>query len=250
MDQQTGPVAVVTGAGSGIGRAIARALAAEGFAIAIFEREPERGSNVAAEIQAEGGRSIVQAVDVTASDQVDAAVGEVMSRWGRIDVLVNNAGTGWLGKVEELAEEDWDHVMAVNVKSVFLCSKAVIPHMSARGGGRIINVASVAGLVASPGRAAYCASKGAVVMLTRAMAVDCATRHINVNSICPGVVVTAMTEESLRDPTVRQQKLDGTPLGRLAQPEEIAPAAVYLAGPGAGFVTGTAIVVDGGWSID
>ncbi|HEX5466123.1 MAG TPA: glucose 1-dehydrogenase [Candidatus Limnocylindrales bacterium] len=250
MDEQTRPVAVVTGAGSGIGRAIARALAAEGFAIAIFERQPERGVAVAAEIEAAGGTSIAQSVDVTARTEVEAAVGDVIDRWGRIDVLVNNAGTGWLGMVEELAEEDWDHVMAVNVKSVFLCSKAVIPHMSARGGGRIINVASVAGLVASPGRAAYCASKGAVVMLTRAMAVDCATRNINVNSICPGVVVTAMTEESLRDPAVRQQKLDGTPLGRLAQPEEIAPAAVYLAGPGAGFVTGTAIVVDGGWSID
>lgn len=244
------PVAVVTGGGSGIGRAIALALASEGYTLAIFERDPARGAAVAATISSSGGTATARTVDVTIRPQVEAAIHDVIDTFGRVDVLVNNAGTGFLGKVEELREEDWDHVMAVNVKSVFLCSRAVIPHMAARGGGRIINVASVAGLVASPGRAAYCASKGAVVMLTRAMAVDCAASKINVNSICPGVVVTAMTEESLRDPAVRQQKLDGTPLGRLAQPEEIAPAAVYLAGPGGSFVTGAAIVVDGGWSID
>lgn len=244
------PVAIVTGGGSGIGRATALALAAEGFALAIFEQKPERGAAVAGEILKSGGTASAHTVDVTVRAQVEAAVRDVLDTRGHIDVLVNNAGIGFLGKVEELEEEDWDHVMAVNVKSVFLCSKAVIPHMAARGGGRIINVASVSGLVASRGRAAYCASKGAVVMLTRAMAVDCAPSKINVNSICPGVVVTPMTEESLRDPAVRQQKLDYTPLGRLAQPEEIAPAAVYLAGPGGSFVTGAAIVVDGGWSID
>jgi NAD(P)-dependent dehydrogenase (short-subunit alcohol dehydrogenase family) len=243
-------VAVVTGGGSGIGREIALALASQGYALAIFERNPDSGTTVATTISNRGGTASAYAVDVTVSAQVEAAVKDVIDRFGRVDVLVNNAGIGFLGKVEELREEDWDYVMAVNVKSVFLCSRAVIPHMAAGGGGRIINVASVAGLVASPGRAAYCASKGAVVMLTRAMAVDCAASKINVNSICPGVVVTAMTEESLRDPAVRQQKLDGTPLGRLAQPEEIAPAAVYLAGPGGSFVTGASIVVDGGWSID
>lgn len=250
MNQAERQVAIVTGAGSGIGRAIALAFAAEGYTVAIFERNRESGAAVAASISNGGGTASAHAVDVTNRAQVEAAVKEVIDRFERVNVLVNNAGMGFLGKVEELKEEDWDHVMAVNVKSVFLCSKAVIPHMTARGGGRIINVASVAGLVASPGRAAYCASKGAVVMLTRAMAVDCAASKINVNSICPGVVVTAMTEESLRDPAVRQQKLDGTPLGRLAQPEEIAPAAVYLAGAGGSFVTGAAIVVDGGWSID
>lgn len=250
MSSTEGQVAIVTGGGSGIGRAIALALAAEGFALAIFEQKAERGAAVAGQISNGGGAASAHTVDVTIRAQVEAAVNEVLDRHGRVDVLVNNAGMGFLGKVEELEEEDWDHVMAVNVKSVFLCSKAVIPHMAARGGGRIINVASVSGLVASRGRAAYCASKGAVIMLTRAMAVDCAPSKINVNSICPGVVVTAMTEESLRDPAVLQQKLDYTPLGRLAQPEEIAPAAVYLAGPGGSFVTGAAIVVDGGWSID
>lgn len=243
-------VAIVTGGGSGIGRAIARALAADGCGVAIFERLADRAAAVADEITKGGSEARAYVVDVTQRSQVETAVREVVADFGRVDVLVNNAGIGFLGKVEELSEEDWDHVMTVNVKSVYLCSKSVIPLMAANGGGRIINVASVAGLVASAGRAAYCASKGAVVQLTRAMALDCAPVGINVNCICPGVVETAMTEESLRDPAIRQQKLDYTPLGRLAQPEEIAPAAVYLAGSGAGFVTGAALVVDGGWSID
>lgn len=250
MTQEDSRVAIVTGGGSGIGRAIAMALAADGCAIAIFDRNARTGDAVASEIERSGQRARAYEIDVTVSGRVGQVVEQVVKTFGRIDVLVNNAGIGFLGSVEELAEEEWDHVMSVNVKSVFLCSRAVIPHMVARGGGRIINVASVAGLVASPGRAAYCASKGAVVMLTRAMALDCASRNINVNSICPGVVITPMTEKSLRDPADRQRRLDGTPLKRLAQPEEIAPAAVYLAGPGGSFVTGSTLVVDGGWSID
>jgi NAD(P)-dependent dehydrogenase (short-subunit alcohol dehydrogenase family) len=243
-------VAVVTGAGSGIGRAIALALAEDGCAVACLDMHGAHATETARAIEAAGHPAIAVTADVTIAVQVDAAFAEVRRALGRVDVLVNNAGIGWLGTVETLTEDEWDHVMAVNVKSVFLCSRAVIPEMASGGGGRIINVASVAGLVASPGRAAYCASKGAVVMLTRAMALDGAASGINVNAICPGVVVTAMTEASLRDPATLQEKIDKTPLGRLAQPEEIAPAAVYLAGPGASFVTGACLVVDGGWSID
>jgi NAD(P)-dependent dehydrogenase (short-subunit alcohol dehydrogenase family) len=138
--------------------------------------------------------------------------------------------------------------MAVNVRSVYLCSKAAMRLMP-ESGGRIINIASVSGIVASGGRAAYCASKGAVVMLTRAMALDHAERRITVNAICPGVVETAMTATSLADPAIRQEKIDKTPIGWLAKPEDIAPAAVYLASAEANFVTGTCLVVDGGWSV-
>jgi NAD(P)-dependent dehydrogenase (short-subunit alcohol dehydrogenase family) len=243
-------VALVTGAGSGIGRAIALALAADGCAVACLDQHTETAAETASMLTAAGHRAIAVTADVTVATQVEAAVAETRTQLGPINVLVNNAGVGWLGTVETLSEDEWDHVMAVNVKSVFLCSRAVIPEMAKGGGGRIINVASVTGLVASAGRAAYCASKGAVVMLTRAMALDGAPQHINVNAICPGVVITGMTEGSLRDPATRQEKLDKTPLGRLATPDEIAPAAVYLAGPGAGFVTGACLVVDGGWSID
>jgi NAD(P)-dependent dehydrogenase (short-subunit alcohol dehydrogenase family) len=243
-------VALVTGAGSGIGRAIAQALAADGCSVACLDKDGAHAAATAAGLVSDGHRAISVVADVTKAAEVEAAVAETRRVLGPIDVLVNNAGIGWLGTVDTLTEDEWDHVMAVNVKSVFLCARAVIPEMAKGGGGRIINVASVSGLVASPGRAAYCASKGAVVMLTRAMAVDAAPQHINVNAICPGVVVTAMTEASLRDPATLKEKIDKTPLGRLAEPEEIAPAAVYLAGPGGSFVTGACLVVDGGWSID
>lgn len=243
-------VGFVTGAGSGIGRAIAMALAADGCALACLDIDGERAARTAADIVAQGASSIALTADVTVDADVVAAVQEAERQLGPIDILVNNAGVGWLGTVESLSETEWDLVMAINVKSVFLCSRAVIPGMAQRGGGRIINVASVTGIVASAGRAVYCASKGAVIMLTRAMALDGAGQHINVNAICPGVVVTAMTEVSLQNPATLQEKLDKTPLGRLAQPEEIAPAAVYLAGPGGSFVTGACLVVDGGWSID
>jgi NAD(P)-dependent dehydrogenase (short-subunit alcohol dehydrogenase family) len=212
--------------------------------------DEQRATETVQAIAQEGGRGLAVTADVTASDQVDRAVKSVIDTFGRLDILVNNAGVGWLGTVTDLSETDWDKVMAINVKSVFLCSRAAIPHLAKSGVGRIINIASVTGIVASSGRAVYCASKGAVIMLTRAMALDCAGQNINVNAICPGVVETAMTEVSLRDPATRQEKLDKTPLGRLARPEEIAPAAVFLAGPGAGFVTGACLVVDGGWSID
>lgn len=238
---------LVTGGGSGIGRGIARAMAEEGASVAVVDRNEASASETAELIRGAGGHAEAYSGDVSSSSDVAAFMKRQEADFGRLDVLVNNAGTGQLGTVVELDDETWDRVMAVNVRSVFLCSRAAIPRMSA--GGRIINIASVAGLVASGGRAAYCASKGAVVMLTRAMALDCAPQGINVNAICPGVVVTGMTAASLDDPVIRQEKLDKTPLGWLAQPEDVAPAAVYLASSESKFVTGTCLVVDGGWSV-
>lgn len=241
--------AIVTGAGSGIGRAIACAYAAEGAAVGIVDKNEAALEETARQISDAGGVTAQAVGDVSHADSVDQFMKAFQDRFQRLDVLVNNAGIGWLGTVTDLSEAEWDNVMAVNVKSVFLCSRRAIPWMQRARGGRIINVASVTGIVASAGRAAYCASKGAVVMLTRAMALDCAPSGINVNAICPGVVYTGMTVESLSDPQTRQQKLDNTPLGWLGQPTDIAPAAVYLASADANFVTGTTLVVDGGWSI-
>ena len=243
-----GRKALVTGAGSGIGRAIAMAMAAEGATVAVVDQHLDRASATEQDIRAAGGKANAYQADVSSAADVARMMQGVAEDLGSLDILVNNAGMGQLGTVSELDDETWDRVMAVNVRSVFLCSRAAIGLMPASG-GRIINVASVAGLVASAGRAAYCASKGAVVMLTKAMALDCAASKINVNAICPGVVETAMTADSLKDPTIRQEKLDKTPLGWLAKPEDIAPAAVYLASSEADFVTGTCLVVDGGWSV-
>jgi NAD(P)-dependent dehydrogenase (short-subunit alcohol dehydrogenase family) len=243
-----GKRAAVTGAGSGIGRAIARAMATEGARVAVIDRTPDTAADTVTLIEEAGGEAFALTADVASEADVIAAFAQVAERFGGLDVLVNNAGMGRLGTVTELDVETWDTVMGVNVRSVFLCSRAGLALMP-ESGGRVINIASVAGLVASGGRAAYCASKGAVVMLTKAMALDCAPAGVTVNAICPGVVESNMTAASLADPGIRQEKLDKTPLGWLAQPTDIAPAAVYLASADAAFVTGTTLVVDGGWSV-
>jgi NAD(P)-dependent dehydrogenase (short-subunit alcohol dehydrogenase family) len=247
MNRLSGKVALVTGGGSGIGRAIAEAFAAQGGRVVVVDIDGGRAERTAATITSAGGSAIGVTGDVTSSDSVEAAFAACVAAYSGVDILVNSAGMGQLGTVTDLDQATWDRVMTLNVGSIFLCSKAAIPLMVARGGGRIINIASVSGITASAGRAVYTASKGAVVMLTRAMALDHAGQRINVNAICPGVVVTAMTEASLKDPATMRQKLDDTPLGRLADPREIAPAAVYLASADGSFVTGSSLVVDGGW---
>jgi NAD(P)-dependent dehydrogenase (short-subunit alcohol dehydrogenase family) len=250
MSTLTGRVAAVTGGASGIGRAICAAFAAEGCAVGVLDQNEKGSRETAEQLSADGSRAIALTVDVTVADEVEQAIDDVVGEFGQLDILVNDAGIGQLGTIEELSEDDWDQVMAVNLKSIYLCSRAAMPHLVESQAGRIINVASVTGLVASAGRAAYCASKGGAVMLTKAMALDCAPKGVTVNAICPGVVETAMTASSLRDLATRQEKLDKTPLGRLAVPEEIAPAAVFLASTDAGFVTGACLAVDGGWSAD
>jgi NAD(P)-dependent dehydrogenase (short-subunit alcohol dehydrogenase family) len=241
---------LITGGASGIGRATAVLFAHEGAAVAITDLNENAGKDVVREMVAAGGRAIFEPGDVTRAADCRRVVERTVHEFGGIDILFNNAGIIRRASVTELSEEDWDRVMAVNVKSIFLMSREVIPIMAKAGGGSIINMASGWGLAGGPRAAVYCASKGAVVLLTKAMAVDHGPQHIRVNCICPGDTDTAMLRheaQQLGEPNDRfLAEAARRPLGRVGKPEEIAQAALYLASDAASFVTGAALVVDGG----
>jgi NAD(P)-dependent dehydrogenase (short-subunit alcohol dehydrogenase family) len=243
-------VAIITGGASGIGRATARLFSREGATVVIADANAAAGQSVVNEITKAGGRACFESVDVTSVSDCRRVVERTLREFGKIDTLFNNAGIIRRATVLDLSEEDWDRVMAVNVKSIFLLSREVIPHMQKAGGGSIINTASGWGLTGGAKAAVYCASKGAVVLLTKAMAVDHGPQNIRVNCICPGDTDTGMLRseaQQLGEPSDRF--LAGAakrPLGRVGSPEEIAQAALYLASDASSFVTGTALVVDGG----
>jgi NAD(P)-dependent dehydrogenase (short-subunit alcohol dehydrogenase family) len=250
MDILKNKIAVITGGASGIGRAAARLFAAEGAQVAILDINKESGEKTAAEIQSKGGSAFFIRCDVTKSDDCKAAVERVVAEFGGLDILFNNAGIIRRTNVLDTTEEDWDRVLDVNLKSVFLMCKFAIPYMIERGGGSIINTSSGWGLKGGENAVSYCASKGAVTNLTRALAIDHGPQKIRVNSICPGDVDTPMLHGEAKQLGQEWAEFEKDaiqrPLRRYAQPEEIAQAVLYLASDAAGYVTGSSLVIDGG----
>ncbi|MGE5361742.1 MAG: SDR family NAD(P)-dependent oxidoreductase [Bacteroidales bacterium] len=245
-----GRVALVTGAANGIGAAIADTLAAAGASVSLVDVDERRGNAAAQRIAQLGGWARFVRADVALADDCRRAVEETLTIDGRIDIVVNNAGIIRRADVVELDEADWDRVMAVNLKSVFLVCKYAVPVMRRQGQGAIVNVSSGWGLKGGPRAVSYCASKGGVVQLTRAMAIDHGASGIRVNCVCPGDTDTAMLRseaEQLGEPVGRFLADSAVrPLGRLGTPSEIAQAVLFLASDAASFITGATLVVDGG----
>jgi NAD(P)-dependent dehydrogenase (short-subunit alcohol dehydrogenase family) len=250
MADFTGKRVIVTGGGAGIGKATAMAFASAGAAVTVVDLDASAGIEVTAGIVKAGGRAIFVRADVSRAEDCRNAVQETIAAWGGVDVLFNNAGIIRRATVTELSEADWDRVMDVNVRSVFLMCKYAIPSMEQAGKGAVVNNASGWGLTGGGRAAVYCASKGAVVNLTKAMAIDYGSKNIRVNCIAPGDTDTAMLRNEARQlgeaEEVFLRESASRPLGRIAKPEEIASAVLYLASDEASYITGAVLPVDGG----
>lgn len=242
-------VVLITGAGSGIGRVCAQVFAAEGARVAVVDLETGVAEDTVASIRDAGGEAIAIAANVSQADQVDAMVDRVVQEWGRLDIGVNNAGiSAPLEPMAETGEEDFDRVMAVNVKGVWLCMRAELQQMLKQGGGNIVNMASALSLKVCYGSSFYVASKFAVAGFTRTAAVEYAQSGIRVNAVCPGIIQTPLFERSVTDPQTIAEMRAFHPMDRLGTPEEVASAVQWLASDGASFATGTLLSVDGGWT--
>jgi NAD(P)-dependent dehydrogenase (short-subunit alcohol dehydrogenase family) len=250
MADLSGKRALITGGASGIGEATAKLFIRHGAVVCIADIDETAGMRVAEEIITEGGSAISVGCDVSSSSDCQNAVQQMLVEYGGIDILFNNAGIIRRASVVETTEAEWDQVMAVNVKSVFLLGKYVVPHMVKGGGGSIINVSSGWGLVGGRNAASYCASKGAVVQLTRAMALDHGEQGIRVNCICPGDTDTPMLRNEAQQLGETEEaflaEAAARPLQRIGTPDDIAQAALFLASEASAFITGTTLVVDGG----
>ena len=248
MGRLDGKVALITGAGSGIGRATALLFAKEGAKVVVADYVPQGGHETVKMIKEAGGQAVFAEVNVSRSSDVQKMIKLALDTFGRLDILFNNAGIqGNFAMTVDTPEEAWDNIMATNLKGVFLGSKYAIPIMIKQGGGVIINTASTAGIIGLPGLPAYGASKAGVIQLTKTMALEYADKNIRVNCICPGGIVTPIFASSDADhpPLFRQAQA----MGRLGQPEEVAKVALYLASDDSSYVTGTSAVVDGGWTV-
>ena len=245
-----GKVCIVTGGGSGIGRAICLLFGREGATVVAADKNAESAARTVGELEFLGAQGMAVQVDVSLAESVRGMVDVVVEQHGRIDVLVNNAGFGFAATVVETEEADWDRLMSVNLKGVYLGCKYVVPVMVRQGGGSIVNTASAAGLVGVPDRAAYCASKGGVIAMTRAMAIDHVDDGVRINCIAPGTVESPYFDEifaASEDPAALRRLMEARhPMGRLGTPNEVAGGVLYLASDESSFVTGSVLSVDGG----
>jgi len=241
-------VALISGGARGMGAVEAKLFASEGARIIIGDIREEEGRQVEAQINESGGECFFTHLDVTSEANWLEVVAQAVAKYGKLDILINNAGIFPMEKVEETTEESWDMVMDVNAKGVFLGTKSVIPAMRAAGGGSIINLSSIAGLVGSTYSASYNASKGAVRLLTKSTAIQYAREGIRANSIHPGLIDTLMAANLLADEDLRQRRVATTPMGRVGRAEEVAYGALYLASDESSFMTGSELVIDGGFT--
>ena len=239
-----GKVAFVTGFGSGLGQAIAALFAKQGAAVAGTSTTESKGRDTVAMIEAAGQKALFRPGNVSNSVQMKALIDETVKTFGGLDIVVNSAGVRTNGKITEITEEQWDRTIDVNLKGVFVVSRLAIPEMIKRGGGVILNIGARSGMAGQAGRAAYCASKGGMVTLTEAMAMDYAQEKIRVNCICPGPTRTPMVDTSTPEKLARYKTR--VPVGRIGEPEDIAYAALYLASAEASMITAAILPVDGG----
>jgi NAD(P)-dependent dehydrogenase (short-subunit alcohol dehydrogenase family) len=241
--------ALVTGGAKGLGKVIARALAEAGADVVVASRTLSECEATAREIaQATGRKTHAVSADVSRIGEVAGLVAAAQAAIGPIDILVNNAGINIRGAAHELSEKDWDAVVDINLKAPFLCAREVMPGMCQRGWGRIINLGSIMSIVALPGRSPYAAAKAGVMGLTRVLALECATKGVTVNALCPGPFATEMNKPLLNDPEKYNAFVAKVPMGRWGELHEIAGAALFLASEASSYVTGSALFVDGGWT--
>ncbi len=247
-----GKAAIITGAGAGIGRATAHLFAEEGAEVVVVDCDSEAGTKTVRLIEENGGAAIFLQVDVSKAADVKRMVERTVERYGRLDILVNNAGIYTQGDVVEAAEEEWDRILDVNLKGVFLCSKYSIPEMIKGGGGSIVNIGSEAGIVGIKNQVAYNVSKSGVIALTKSMALDFALHNIRVNCLCPGRTLTPLVENVIaeaQDPESTRRALEeDRPLKRMGRPEEIAAGILFLASDESPYATGSILSIDGGYT--
>jgi NAD(P)-dependent dehydrogenase (short-subunit alcohol dehydrogenase family) len=244
-----GKVAVITGSSKGIGRAIAIRLARDGASVVVNGRNEADIAEVVKEIKKNKGTAIGIRADVSVAADVQKLVTETVRAFKRLDIFVNNAGILDMKACAQMTEQDWDRTLDINLKGYFLCGKAAAAQMiKQKSDGKIVNITSILGIRADPGCAAYNVSKAGVISLTQSMALELAAAKINVNAVAPGLIETAMTKGMIEDKCVYRQMLAGIPLGRIGKPEDIANAVAFLVSSDADYITGTTLIVDGGWT--